>query len=436
MLTVDALRRIRDAERTALGRVGSNLVAWRSVVPCFWGRLEYPPQPLGELPEGTPTDETIQQCLAHIVNAMDSGAIWEYKERFSGDFESSFVGAAATCAAIRSSLEVAASADFDRLLHELVDELGDASIEVTIGGDAWMTFRELYLSLQGDVWFVSISVVSIWIFLVAVLRMPILASYALIVILLCFPVTIAVYLGVLDQSKLPILSVVSLYLVLGIGADAVFIFTNTCALLIASDSLRLCRVAPLHQHGHAPPPHSRVLSDQHRPKLSHRPSSLAQADKPPPPTGLPPATRSTRPRASATRTQAARHRSSASRRDGRCSCASSAAACPRAGTRRAAARRTARSTYLPTRSATPSRCRASRCSRRPSPSAPPSTRPSRPSGSTQTLPDAQHSTALGSHLSSDSRLSVGIYSHRLAGCRALPSFRSLLSHSALPRSHS
>ena len=231
VLQADVLARIRNAERRAIDIVGDHLVSWKTVVPCFLGEVEggTAPEPRGELPNDTPTTETIQQCLSHIATTTGD-TLAAYEERMASDFMSTFFGDEVDqCAGIRSQIEVSMDADFDTLIREFTD-LSDSVVEVTFGGDAWMTFRELYLNLQDDVLYVIVSICAIQAFLVVVLRMPIFGTFALLVILLCFPVTIALYLGAVGQEQLPILAVVSLYLVLGIGADAVFIFTNTYAL--------------------------------------------------------------------------------------------------------------------------------------------------------------------------------------------------------------
>ncbi len=229
VITPEMMRRIRDAEQRALDRVGGSLRAWRSVVPCFHGQIEpFPPEPLGVLPQTDPTADTIAECLAHI--STTSGAtLDQYRELFASDFDSSSIGGDDQCSGLRTQLDLSMDTDFDALIRDFL-HLSGGGIEVTFGGDTWMTFRELYLALMDDVLWVTLSICAIHAFLVIVLRMPLYGTFALFVIVLCFPVTIAVYLGLLNQQELPILSIVSLYLVLGIGADSVFIFTNTYSL--------------------------------------------------------------------------------------------------------------------------------------------------------------------------------------------------------------
>ena len=78
--------------------------------------------------------------------------------------------------------------------------------------------------------------------MVFALRLPLFAIFVLFVIVLAFPVTFGLYTRSLGNEKLPILAIVSLYLVLGIGADAVFIFTNTY--MLAESSRRPTKQPP------------------------------------------------------------------------------------------------------------------------------------------------------------------------------------------------
>ncbi len=235
VLTVEALTHIRDIERKVLEDVDPHMLhSWKSAVPCFFSNtsshgdrnlVREGEHPLSAMPEGVATEGSVEACLRRIVQSPS----YMYRIFFGTDFESSFVGSQASCSALRSEIEIDASADFDALIERL-SALSDGAIELTFGGDAWLSFRELYLTLQGDLVYIFVSIGAILLFLIAVLNMPLFASFALLVILLCFPVTIALYLGAFNQEQLPVLSVVSLYLVLGIGADNVFIFTNTSAL--------------------------------------------------------------------------------------------------------------------------------------------------------------------------------------------------------------
>ena len=70
----------------------------------------------------------------------------------------------------------------------------------------------------------------IWVFTASVLRMPLYAALALALVVASFPVAFAFYSGPLASSKAPILALLSLYLVLGIGVDAIFVLSNSYAL--------------------------------------------------------------------------------------------------------------------------------------------------------------------------------------------------------------
>ena len=115
---------------------------------------------------------------------------------------------------------------------------GEGGIEVTWFGDEWLFWREFNLALFHDLTFVAISFVALLTFMVIALRMPVFACWSLLIVAFSFPVGFAGYAGLLQQEKLPILAIVSIYLILGIGADAIFVFTNTFALEEADDRRR------------------------------------------------------------------------------------------------------------------------------------------------------------------------------------------------------
>ena len=84
--------------------------------------------------------------------------------------------------------------------------------------------------LFDDAYKVVASLAFLLLFTCAVLAMPIFAAASLAIVVLSFPVAYAFYVGPLAISQLPVLAVISLYLVLGIGVDAIFIFCNSYAL--------------------------------------------------------------------------------------------------------------------------------------------------------------------------------------------------------------
>jgi hypothetical protein len=243
VLTMEMLTRIRNIERKLLVDLGPNLRSWKSAIPCFFSNTQVyvngnaqnnlvgqGDARLSAMPQGAPTEGSVAACLNRIVQAPTS----MYRTYLGADFQSRFIGSEASCSALRSTIEVDASMDFDALIPRL-STLSDGVVELTFGGDGRLTWRELYLTLFGDLVFIGISIGAIHVFLLAVLPMPLFTTFSLLVIMLCFPVTIALYLGAFGQEQLPVLSIVSIYLVLGIGSDYVFIFTNTCAPHPSSD---------------------------------------------------------------------------------------------------------------------------------------------------------------------------------------------------------
>ena len=86
------------------------------------------------------------------------------------------------------------------------------------------------MNLIHDVVYVALSLLLIWVFTASVLRMPLYAALALALVVASFPVAFAFYSGPLASSKAPILALLSLYLILGIGVDAIFVLSNSYAL--------------------------------------------------------------------------------------------------------------------------------------------------------------------------------------------------------------
>ena len=91
-------------------------------------------------------------------------------------------------------------------------------------------WAEFYMNLIHDVVYVALSLLLIWVFTASVLRMPLYAALALALVVASFPVAFAFYSGPLASSKAPILALLSLYLILGIGVDAIFVLSNSYAL--------------------------------------------------------------------------------------------------------------------------------------------------------------------------------------------------------------
>ena len=111
-----------------------------------------------------------------------------------------------------------------------LEGLSGKQVEVSWYGDNWLFWVEFNISLLHDVTFVGVSFGALLAFMIAVLGLPAFAIISLLVVAMSLPVGFALYTGPLEQEKLPILAIVSIYLILGIGADAIFVFTNTYAL--------------------------------------------------------------------------------------------------------------------------------------------------------------------------------------------------------------
>ena len=174
-----------------------------------------------------PDSSIVHACLSHVISTESQQS--NLKWHFSSDFESRFVTGDASCAAIRTRISVATTADFHDLVRTL-DALSGEQVEVSWHGDEQLFWIEFNISLLHDVTFVAVSFGALLAFMIAVLRLPAFATCSLLIVAMSLPVGFALYTGPLEQEKLPILAIVSIYLILGIGADAVFVFTNTYAL--------------------------------------------------------------------------------------------------------------------------------------------------------------------------------------------------------------
>ena len=243
VISLSMLNRVRDTEASIVAPLlaEGKLVSMKSAVPCLFG------DPLasdaGEAPLGDATINTVQSCLAHLMANPD-----ELTDRFSADF-SSFVAGSASCAALRSTLHIDVSADFDSWIHTL-ERLNDPFIEVSWWGESAVFWREFNLSLFHDVSFVVASMAFLLIFMTAVLRLPLFALLSLVVVVFSMFTALALFTGPLEQEKLPILAVVSIYLVLGVGVDAIFVFVNTYSAMHAEAEAELERMVEMERERH------------------------------------------------------------------------------------------------------------------------------------------------------------------------------------------
>ena len=230
VLSHEALRRIRNLESSIVQLSGDeNVVNLESAVPCFFGtRSEQAEGANASSPtiaqeNSGPSRESMQACLGSLVEEPS------LRRHFSSDFSSAFANGDAKCAALRSFLTIDASADFDAWLR-MMDARYDEQIEVSWYGDSNLFWLEFNINVLHDASLVGVSMAALLIIIIAVLRLPLFACVSLSCVVLSFPVAFVFYVHALGQKKLPILAVVSLYLVLGIGVDAIFVFTNTCAI--------------------------------------------------------------------------------------------------------------------------------------------------------------------------------------------------------------
>ncbi|KAL1503156.1 hypothetical protein AB1Y20_011215 [Prymnesium parvum] len=222
VLTADALVQIQQIEAAIISATGEHLVAVDSVVPCLFGHLgsSSPAERSATPPDAT----TVRVCLSHVASAEGrrQDLQWHFSSSCGGDAASGN----ASCTAIRSRIWVASSADFEGWIRTL-EGLGTSLVELSWYGDNWLFWCEFNLNLRLDATLVVVSFITLLALVIAALRLPIFATLSLLVVVMSLPVGLAVYTGPLQQQKLPILAIVSIYLILGIGADAIFVFTNS-----------------------------------------------------------------------------------------------------------------------------------------------------------------------------------------------------------------
>ena len=148
-----------------------------------------------------------------------------------------------SCTALRTYLNVDASADMRAWLQRM-SALDDPSIEVSWAAGSplpsihslplysqvswaagsWLYWIQLDAALLHDVYLVAASCAALLGILCLLLRMPFFALFAVLIVIVSFPVAFAFYGGVLGQTQLPVLAVVSLYLVLGIVSTYMYMY--------------------------------------------------------------------------------------------------------------------------------------------------------------------------------------------------------------------
>ena len=212
MLVSTMVERAREVEAAVVSATGSKLVGLYSILPCLHadeggahGRVQLRPQCNG----------TLMGAAWHLSSGCHTISS-------SGAFEH-------PCVALRSFIEVDASADFMAWIVAL-EGLSTDAIEVSWRGDGFLFWQEMYRNLYHDLSFTAVSVGALMLVMISVLRVTLFAIFSLFVIALTFPVALCIYTGAFGLEQVPVLAVVSVFLVLGIGADAIFAFTNTYAL--------------------------------------------------------------------------------------------------------------------------------------------------------------------------------------------------------------
>eukprot|EP00966_Prymnesium_polylepis_P040515 940119-Prymnesium_polylepis.1 len=198
-----------------------------SLVPCLFGVRAAD----SFLPDESSPSADVEGCLTYVAQQSSplSSRLGSELEFQLGDTSTP------SCPALQTHFFFSDDGDGDfvqfedRLIHFLHSADGKAGVEISFYGYP-MIKREVYLAVIKDAQLVVISILFIFIFTAAVLRLPLLASLSLIVVLAAFPVGYALYVGPFGVTKLPALAVISLYLTLGIGIDAIFVLCNTYAL--------------------------------------------------------------------------------------------------------------------------------------------------------------------------------------------------------------
>ncbi|KAL3930526.1 MAG: hypothetical protein SGPRY_001503, partial [Prymnesium sp.] len=221
VLSLDALAQLHTIEASVLASVGEELIKIESVVPCLLGNLTS--SSVADSPVLLPDLTSVRVCLSYVGSdeGQSQALDWHFSTSCGGDA----AAGNASCPAIRSQLWLKASADFDKLIGAF-EAMGSELVELSWYGDNWLFWREFNLNLRLDAALVVISLVTLVTIMIGALRLPVFATCSLLIVLMSLPIGLAVYTGPLQQEKLPILAVVTVYLILGIGVDAIFVFTN------------------------------------------------------------------------------------------------------------------------------------------------------------------------------------------------------------------
>lgn len=195
---------------------GASLMDIQTIVPCVAGVGLSPANPI------TSCSSTNSPLAWHV--AVDCQ--WLVGQGTSGSSHG------ASCTAMRSRLTMDGAADFDAWLRKM-QLLGNGDVQLSWRGEppGYLYWKEFNITVLRDGSFVAISFLALFVLLSVSLRLPLFAALALLSVLATLPITFALYVGPLGNSNLPLLAIVSLYLILGVGTDSIFMFTNTYALV-------------------------------------------------------------------------------------------------------------------------------------------------------------------------------------------------------------
>ena len=236
MLTPEAVGELAALELGVL-RSGLEIAQLDTATPCMHGAaLPAEWTPLADviaLYEGfaPPTVDSIQNCLSQLAASDDGLDNYVSTDLTIVDAEAGGDAAAgggdASCTVLRSKLRWY-GCDIHCAFEKM--EGADSNGVVELSWHANKPQDEFYYNLFDDVLKIIGSMVALLVFVIAVTRMPLFSVVALLLVVLSIPCAFAVYNGPLGLGKLPILVVVSVYLILGVGVDVIFVFVNTYAL--------------------------------------------------------------------------------------------------------------------------------------------------------------------------------------------------------------
>ena len=208
VLAPEVLARVREIEAEIAAFSGDYLTNLDSAVPCLLGRKGAAAAAAGGAlawyateDEGEPSEANVRACVYGLLAAAKGS------DHFGADLDATMRGGAnVTCPALRSSLTFGGASDAwaRRLIWKLYAISGRGGVEVSFHGDGKWFWTEFDANLMHDIGFVAASLAFIWLFTAFVLRMPLYATVALLVVVASFPVAFAFYSGPLGAEKAPL----------------------------------------------------------------------------------------------------------------------------------------------------------------------------------------------------------------------------------------